>query len=127
LKVGKVTPKAFEERIRELAAFDAFVAEVVEPMLIARNAMRRQYDELHGILLRVVKDDPVCRRLMTMPGVGAVVAMNFRLRSTCHRASADPVPLGAPRPHSEAIPIWRSRLDWPNIQSGRRHDARLAV
>jgi transposase len=48
-------------------------------MLIARNAMRRQYDELHGILLRVVQDDPVCRRLMTMPGVGAVVAMNFRV------------------------------------------------
>ena len=79
LKVGKVTPKAFEARVRELAAFDAFIAEVVEPMLVARSAMRSQYDELHSILLRVVKDDPVCRRLMTMPGVGAVIAMNFRV------------------------------------------------
>lgn len=38
-----------------------------------------QYDRLHGLLLRIVREDPVCRRLMTMPGVGAVVALNYRV------------------------------------------------
>jgi transposase len=124
--VGKVTPKAFDERIRELAAFDAFLAEVVEPMLIARNAMRRQYDELHGILLRVVKEDPVCRRLMTMPGVGAVVAMNFRVAIDVPSRFSRSRTVGAHLGLTPAIPIRRSRLTG-RISSGRRHDARLAL
>jgi len=32
---------------------------------------------LHRRLLAVVRDDAVCRRLMTVPGVGAVVALTF--------------------------------------------------
>ena len=79
LKLGKVTPRTFEERVRELASFDPFIAAVVEPVLVARRAMREQYDRLHAMLLRVVREDPVCRRLMTMPGVGAVVALTYRV------------------------------------------------
>jgi transposase len=30
------------------------------------------------MLLNTVRDDPVCRRLMTAPGVGAVVALTYR-------------------------------------------------
>ena len=30
------------------------------------------------MLLSLVRDDPVCRRLMTAPGVGAVVALTYR-------------------------------------------------
>jgi transposase len=30
------------------------------------------------MLLDTVRDDPVCRRLMTAPGVGAVVALTYR-------------------------------------------------
>ncbi|TIR47748.1 MAG: IS110 family transposase [Mesorhizobium sp.] len=79
LKVGKVTPRSFEARVRELAAFDPFIAAVVEPVLAARPAMREQYDRLHAMLLQVVRHDPVCQRLMTMPGVGAVVALTYRV------------------------------------------------
>ncbi|WP_116970567.1 IS110 family transposase [Blastomonas sp. UPD001] len=79
LKLGKVTPRTFEGRVRELASFDPFIAEIVEPVLAARRAMREQYDKLHAMLLKVAKDDPVCRRLMTMPGVGAVVATTYRV------------------------------------------------
>lgn len=62
-----------------MASFDSFIAEVVEPVLIARRSMRDQYDHLHRMLLDVVSRDQVCRRLMTMPGVGAVVAMTYRV------------------------------------------------
>lgn len=79
LKLGKVTPREFEARVRALASFDAFVAEVVEPVLTARRSMREQYDRLHCMLIEVAKHDPVCRRLMTMPGVGTVVAMTYRV------------------------------------------------
>ncbi|KAA2211213.1 IS110 family RNA-guided transposase [Teichococcus oryzae] len=79
LKLGKVTPRTFEERIRDLASFDPFIAAVIEPVLAARRAMREQYDRLHSMLLKVAQDDAVCRRLMTMPGVGAVVALTYRV------------------------------------------------
>ena len=40
--------------------------------------MRQQLAVLHKMLLDTVRDDPVCRRLMTAPGVGAVVALTYR-------------------------------------------------
>jgi transposase len=79
LKLGKVTVRNFEHRVRELAAFDPLIAAVVDPALIARRALREQFDRLHRMLLEVVRQDDVCRRLMTMPGVGPVVALNYRV------------------------------------------------
>ena len=42
----------------------------MEPMLRARQALRAEYATLHRDLLRIVRTDDVCRRLMTVPGVG---------------------------------------------------------
>ena len=40
--------------------------------------LREQIALLHRRLLVIVRDDDVCRRLMTVPGVGPVVALTFR-------------------------------------------------
>jgi transposase len=50
----------------------------VEPLLIVRRVIREQVGILHRRLLAIVRDDDVCRRLMTIPGVGPVVALTFR-------------------------------------------------
>jgi transposase len=42
----------------------------VEPLLIVRRVVREQLGILHRRLLAIVRDDDVCRRLMTVPGVG---------------------------------------------------------
>src|SRR3978361_2389946 len=47
-------------------------------MLIGRRVLREQIVILHRRLLAIVRDDEVCRRLMTTPGVGPVVALTFR-------------------------------------------------
>src|ERR1700752_3227685 len=47
-------------------------------LLNVRRVMRQQLAVLHKMLLDTVPDDPVCRRLMTAPGVGAVVALTYR-------------------------------------------------
>jgi transposase len=78
LKVGTVSKGKFEARIRELVAGQARLERVVGPLLRARAALRTEYASLHGELLKAVREDEVCRRLMTIPGVGAVVAMTFR-------------------------------------------------
>jgi transposase len=78
LKVGRpVGAAGFERRIRELVAGQATLERVMEPMLRARQALRAEYANLHRDLLRIVRMDDVCRRLMTVPGVGAVVAITF--------------------------------------------------
>jgi transposase len=78
LKVGTISKGRFEARIRELVAGQAMLERVAEPLLRARAALRAEYATLHRELLRVVRGDAVCGRLMTIPGVGAVVAMTFR-------------------------------------------------
>ena len=77
LKVGPVGAAGFERRIRELVTGQATLERVMEPMLRARQALRSEYMNLHRDLLRIVRTDDICRRLMTVPGVGAVVAITF--------------------------------------------------
>ena len=77
LKVGTVSKGRFVARIRELVTGQAMLERVVEPMLRAREALRTEYHALHRAMLGIVREDGVCRRLMTVPGVGALVAITF--------------------------------------------------
>jgi transposase len=78
LKVGMVGAAKFEARIRELVETIPDLATLVEPLLIVRRVLREQIAILHRRLLAIVRDDEVCRRLMTVPGVGPVVALTYR-------------------------------------------------
>jgi len=78
LKVGMVGTVKFEARIKELVESVPDLAVLVEPLLIVRQVIREQVDILHRRLLAIVRDDDVCRRLMTVPGVGPVVALTYR-------------------------------------------------
>ena len=78
LKVGIVGKLKFEARIRELVESHPDLAVLVEPLLVVRRVLREQLGILHRRLLAIVQDDEVCRRLMTTPGVGPVVALTFR-------------------------------------------------
>jgi hypothetical protein len=51
---------------------------LVEPPLIVQRVLREQIGMLHRRLRAVVRNDDVCRRLMTTPGVGPVVALTYR-------------------------------------------------
>jgi len=77
LKVGVVAVGKFDERIRELVADTPELIEIMEPLLIARQKLRESFTKLHRKLLAIVRDDGVCRRLMTIPGVGPVVSLAF--------------------------------------------------
>src|SRR5450432_3978205 len=78
LKVGVVGTVKFEARIKELVENLPDLAELIEPLLIVRRTLREQIVILHRRLLAIVRDDEVCRRLMTVPGVGPVVALTYR-------------------------------------------------
>src|SRR5213079_2516739 len=78
LKVGMVGKIKFEARITELVENRSDLAVLVEPILIVRRVLREQIVILHRRLLAIVRDDEVCRRLMTVPGVGPVVSLTYR-------------------------------------------------
>ena len=78
LKVGIVSGGRYEARVRELVTDFPRLAAIVGPLLNVRRVMRQQLAVLHKMLLDTVRDDPVCRRLMTAPGVGAIVALTYR-------------------------------------------------
>jgi transposase len=77
LKVGKIGRAGFAGRVRELAAGQAMLERVVEPMLRVREALATEFASLHRQVLAIVREDEVCRRLMTVPGVGPVVAITY--------------------------------------------------
>ena len=51
--------------------------QIAEAMLQAREALRTEFSKLHRVMLAIARADEVCRRLMSVPGVGALVAVTF--------------------------------------------------
>ena len=47
-------------------------------MLRARSALRHELAGLEHHVRQLAQEDPVCRRLISMPGIGAVVALTYR-------------------------------------------------
>ena len=78
LKVGPISRGRFEARILELVDGNAILETVIGAMLGARAALETEFKRLHCELLALVRADPVCRQLMSVPGVGAIVAMTFK-------------------------------------------------
>ncbi|MCF3947528.1 IS110 family RNA-guided transposase, partial [Acidiphilium iwatense] len=78
LKVGEVSRGRFEVRIRELADGHAMLETVIGAMLQARATLWSEFTRLHRAMLKIARADHVCRRLMSAPGVGALVAITYR-------------------------------------------------
>ena len=75
-------PRALRVRwaqsVREALAGNPVLLAVIDPLLAAGAALRDQLAVLEKRVRDAARQDPVCHRLMTMPGVGAVVALTFR-------------------------------------------------
>lgn len=69
LKVGEVRRGRLAAGIRELVSGHTMLERIAEPMQTAREALWREFAKLHREVLAIVKEDQVCRGLMTVPGV----------------------------------------------------------
>ena len=78
LKMGTVTKISFDARVRELIEGNSILQASVEPVLRARTVLREEYTVLENLIRDLARADPVCNLMMTMPGVGAVVALTVR-------------------------------------------------
>ena len=77
LRVARCSKGLFAPRIREAADGNHALLAVVEPLLAAWQALREQVAVLDAQMLARAKADKTAHRLMTVPGVGVVVALAY--------------------------------------------------
>jgi transposase len=77
LKMALIGERAFAARASELVEGRAALKALVGPLLSAREALLTERNHLHRLVLAAVREDTICRRLMTVPGVGPVTALTF--------------------------------------------------
>jgi transposase len=77
LKAGKTSGRKFTDTVRELAGTDQALSAIVSPMLDVLVTMQRQLADLTSRVVAIAGADPVCRRLMGVPGMGAITTLTF--------------------------------------------------
>jgi transposase len=69
--------QSFETQARTLAEGDPVLSTTSEVLLATRHSLAEQIARLDQLLLTQARQDPTCRRLMSVPGVGAITAVAF--------------------------------------------------
>jgi transposase len=78
LRLPKGARGRFCALVRDLTEGNPVLEAAITPLLAARDAMASEFAKLDKLVRDQSGNDAVCRRLMTVPGVGAVIAMTFR-------------------------------------------------
>jgi transposase len=78
----KLPPKlghgSFDPKVRPLIEADQALSQSLLPMLDARLVLYRTFLTLENRVRNLAKQDPICQRLMTAPGVGPITALTFK-------------------------------------------------
>src|SRR5215210_2769103 len=77
LKVGPTTPRSFAARIRELVEGHAVLTAVADALQAARETLAAQLRGLEKRLRDQARHEKRARLLMSVPGVGVIVALTF--------------------------------------------------
>lgn len=77
-KVPPTTTAHFPKRMRDAAlALPEGLPEAVDRLLKALDSLNEQIARADQELLELAEGDPICKRLMSVPGVGPVTSMRF--------------------------------------------------
>ena len=68
----------FDAKVRDTFAHDEMLSTALTPLLDARTVLYKTYLKLDNAIKALVKADPLCTRLMSIPGVGPVTALTFK-------------------------------------------------
>jgi transposase len=78
LKLAAKGRCTFDQRVEVLAGRHPFAAAMIRSLLAARTALISEKIVIEGKLLSIARNDAVCRRLMTAPGIGELTALCFK-------------------------------------------------
>ena len=82
LKLGSVHRCNFEERVEALLRVAPRLELAIQPLLRVVAQLREERANFDRLLGQAARRDPVCLRLMTVPGVGPITSL-------CYRATVD--------------------------------------
>ncbi len=81
IRLGTVTQSrtraSFRDQLRAAASGDPILETVAASLIAVHDVARAEAAAIEGELLAVARDNGLARRLMTVPGVGPIVALNF--------------------------------------------------
>jgi len=78
VKLHATGRKSMAAAIREATADDPLLARLSDGMLHARDVLLDEFERLSRMVTELAAGDEVCRRLMSVPGVGPVTALSFK-------------------------------------------------
>lgn len=78
LKLGALHRCQFAARVEKLLMDAPDLRMAIEPLLDARNMMRKQKVAMDRRLSQMARKDEVCKRLMTISGVGPITSLSFK-------------------------------------------------
>ena len=74
---GAVRGKPFARKVETLIADQADIAPIIRPMLSVWLNLREQIAAFDKVIRTIVKDDPTCRLLMGVPGIGPITVLTY--------------------------------------------------
>ena len=74
---GAMRGLPFDRRVETLIVDRSDIAPIIQPMLVAWRQMRQQIGIFGKAIRALVKSDPTCRHLMTVPGIGVLSVLAF--------------------------------------------------
>lgn len=77
VKLGSGVAGSFARRVLEVAAADEHLAQITRPLLTAWQTLNEQIAVLDRTLRTTARDHPACRLMMSVPGVGVLVALTY--------------------------------------------------
>ena len=75
---AQLAHRKFEETVRPIIEADEQLAFALRPMLDAWEVLYETFMELDKRVKAAARKDPICLRLMTVPGVGPMTALAFK-------------------------------------------------
>jgi transposase len=79
IKLGTVTSTGFSDKVRDVIANqDGLVKSTMLSLLKVRDGVREQEKAFDKQCQQHARQDDVCKRLMTVPGVGVITALAFK-------------------------------------------------
>ncbi len=70
---------SFDQAVRTTITADPLLARALVPLLDARTVLYKTYLKLDNAVKAIVRNDPICQRLMSVPGVGPVTSLTFKV------------------------------------------------
>lgn len=121
---GAMRGMPFDRRVEALLADHSDVAPIVQPMLVAWRQLREQIAVFDKAVRALVKASPVCKLLMSVPGIGACLREHRRGSSSVSPITVRWCTLRADTP---TISVGRDRSQRQNITVRRYAHPHAAV